>query len=163
MNEISLLKKITYFTGANRPDVLQGPGDDCAVVSIDGSDYDWLLKSDPVIENVHFNSDTDPILVGRKAANRAFSDIASMGGEPLWLLSGLVAHKTKMKLAVKVAEGISIAAAEAGVAVTGGDLSNGTGLEAHMTVIGRVKKGEAVLRSGANPGDGIYVTGELGG
>ena len=66
--------------------VIAGPGDDCAVV--DAGDGSWeLLKTDCVIEGVHFLPGTDPVRVGRKAMNRVLSDIAAMGGRPANLLA----------------------------------------------------------------------------
>ena len=66
-----------------RSDVLDGPGDDCAVVETAGVEGLWrLLKIDSIVEGVHFLPGTDPVRVGRKAMNRALSDIAAMGGVP---------------------------------------------------------------------------------
>ena len=63
--------------------VLVGPGDDCAVVDCDPkSDSLQLLKTDCIVESIHFDCETDPILVGWKAMCRVLSDIAAMGGEP---------------------------------------------------------------------------------
>lgn len=158
-----MLRNIITAFKKEREDIIAGPGDDCAVVKIPGSNHDWLLKSDPVIEGTHFQSGTDPVAVGRKAVNRALSDIAAMGGEPLWILSGIVVPESGDTLIPRVCEGISRAAGQVGAAVVGGDLSKGKCLEVHISVIGRIPENKAVLRSGATPADAIYVTGLLGG
>jgi thiamine-monophosphate kinase len=142
-----------------------GPGDDCAVVRAAGDRrHDWLLKSDPVIANVHFTADAPGQAIGHKALGRVLSDIAAMGGEPLWALVDLVAPaRTPALLVEQIFQGLSRLARRVGLAVVGGDVSAGPVLEVHVLAIGRVAQGKAVLRSGARPGDSLFVTGALGG
>ncbi len=149
-----------------RPDIVVGPGDDCAVVRRPGGRRagDWLLKSDPVIEGVHFSAATPGRAIGHKALGRALSDIAAMGGEPQWALVDLVAPgRTPAARIARVMQGLAALAKRAGVAVVGGDVSAGPALEVHVFVVGRAPQGRAVLRSGARPGDSLFVTGSLGG
>lgn len=148
-----------------RKDVVAGIGDDCAVVRTGPRDpFDLLLKSDPVIEGVHFTRTAPAEAVGHKALGRVLSDIAAMGGEPLWFLVDLVAPDT---VPVSHLEGVYLGMARLarrhGVAVVGGDTSRGKSLELHVFGIGRVPRGQAVLRDGAKSGDRLYVTGHLGG
>ncbi len=151
--------------GLARADVIVGPGDDCAVVRpVDGVRYDYLLKSDPVIENVHFTCSTPGAAVGHKALGRVLSDIAAMGGEPLWALVNLVAPDTMSVARVRnVYAGLRRLAGRWRVAIVGGDVTRGPRLEAHVFGVGRVPRGRAILRSGARPGDRLFVTGTLGG
>jgi len=151
--------------GPGRADVVVGPGDDCAVVRpAAGVRYDCLLKSDPVIEGVHFTRATPGAAVGHKALGRMLSDIAAMGGKPLWALVNLVAPvATSAARVTGIYAGLSRLARRWRVAIVGGDLTSGPRLEAHIFGVGRVPRGQAVLRSGARSGDYLFVTGALGG
>jgi thiamine-monophosphate kinase len=140
-----------------------GPGDDCAVVSGDAKS-DWILTSDPLIEGVHFLPEDEPRWIGHKAVGRALSDLAAMGGEPLWLLINVVAPPSLSltKLQAMYRGAVRLCRAH-DAQIVGGDLSSGRTLEWHVFALGRVPKGRAVLRSGARPGDRLFVTGTLGG
>jgi len=142
-----------------------GPGDDCAVVRpAADARYDYLLKSDPVIEGVHFTPAAPGAAVGHKALGRMLSDIAAMGGEPLWALINLVAPAaTSVARVTGIYSGLSRLARRWRVAIVGGDVTSGPRLEAHIFGVGRVPRGQAVLRSGARAGDYLFVTGALGG
>lgn len=146
-------------------DVIVGPGDDCTVVRpSSSSSVDWVLTSDPTIEGSHFTTDHDPGLVGRKAVGRALSDLAAMGAEPKWALIDLVAPgNIEVERLEKIYEGAGQIAADFGLSIAGGDLSEGKSLELHVFAVGSVPRGNALLRSGACPGDSIFVTGQLGG
>jgi thiamine-monophosphate kinase len=148
-----------------RADVITGIGDDCAVVrGGPGTDVDLLLKSDPVIEGIHFAADARPESVGHKAIGRVLSDLAAMGGEPLWALIDLVAPgRTPVERIERIYRGAARLARRHGLAIVGGDTSRGTTLELHVFAVGRVPRGRALLRSGARPGDVLCVTGLLGG
>ena len=164
LGELQLLKQLTGNLPA-RGDVVIGPGDDCAVVRGARSDrYDYLLKSDSCVEEVHFTSQTKGDLIGNKALGRVLSDIAAMGGEPLWILVDLVApSKTPVKRIEQIYAGMNRLARRSGVAIVGGDVSAGNNLQLHVFGAGRIKRGGAVLRSGAKAGEAIFVTGTLGG
>ncbi len=147
------------------PELLVGPGDDCAVVRPDGAaGWDWLLKSDPVIEGVHFGPGDQPAAVGHKALGRVLSDIAAMGGEPLWININLAAPpNTPVTRITGLYDGIKALARRHGAGIAGGDISAAPHLALHIFGVGRVPHGRAVLRSGARPGDSLCVTGTLGG
>ncbi len=164
IGELELIRRICRKLPWRR-DVLVGPGDDCAVVRVAGDrTHDLLLKSDPVIEQVHFTAQASGQAIGHKALGRALSDIAAMGGEPIWALVDLVAPgDVSVALVDRVFQGLLALAKRSGVAVVGGDVSAGPALEIHVFVVGRVAKGKAILRSGAKPGDSLFVTGSLGG
>jgi thiamine-monophosphate kinase len=147
-----------------RSDTPVGPGDDCAVVRVPGSPDDWIFTTDPVIERRHFLPQTPARLVGRKAIARVVSDIAAMGGTPLWILIDLVAPAATTRARIHgLYDGIIAAALIWELGILGGDTAEGDTLELHVTGIGSVPRGTAVLRSGARAGDAIYVTGALGG
>ncbi len=145
-------------------DTLVGPGDDCAVVRIPGSKDQWLFTTDPVIEHRHFLPNTPAHLIGRKAIARVVSDIAAMGGTPRWILINLVApSSTPVSRIRSLYRGMTAASEAWGLGILGGDTAEGNALELHITGVGSLPCGTAVLRSGATTGDGVYVTGSLGG
>ncbi len=145
-----------------RPDVRVHIGDDVAVVS--NGAHDLLLTSDAVIEGTHFLPDTPPEQIGHKAIGRALSDLAATGGEPLWALVDVVSKPDEPVERIEaVYRGLAALAGKYGLAIVGGDLAQGPVLELHVFAVGRVPAGTALLRSGAKPGDGLYVTGDLGG
>ena len=146
-------------------EVIVGPGDDCAVIRpAGGGGKEWLLTSDPVIEGVHFLADTPRRSVGRKAIGRALSDIAAMGGEPAWALVDIAAPSgTPVATLDELCGGAIDCAQQYGLAIVGGDMSEGPALELHVFAIGSIPAGQAVLRSGAAQGDILFVTNSLGG
>lgn len=147
------------------PGVLQGIGDDCAVLASPGGGPDLLVSTDMFIEGVHFDSTRfTPRQAGYRAVARALSDIAAMGGEPRWhLMSTAWGTGTNEEWAVEFMRGAAEAADEFRSTLVGGDTSHATLFTCDVTVIGSVPHGEALPRSGAKPGDGIYVSGLLGG
>lgn len=162
IGEIALLKPLLprFF---QRPDVATGPGDDCAVLRVPGGRRDLLATTDPVIRGHHFLDETPVEFVARKAVARAISDIAAMGGEAAWILTDVVAPAAFPADSVRALYGaLEKAAREFGLSIVGGDLSEGPDLEIHVTALGTVPRGTAVLRSGARPGDALFVTGALG-
>ena len=162
IGENALIRQLSRLV-PGRADVVAGIGDDCAVVRVGGR-YDLLLKSDPVIERVHFSPGTPGERIGHKAVGRVLSDVAAMGGEPLWILMDLVAPaKTAVRRIEALYRGAARLARRHGAAIVGGDTSRGPALELHVFAVGRVPRGKAVLRSGARVGDRVYVTGVLGG
>lgn len=161
LGEREVIRRLAKLLGS-RDDVIVGIGDDVAVVRA-GSD-DLLLTSDAVIETVHFLADDTPERIGHKALGRVLSDFAAMGGDPCWALVDLVAPPDmpveRVEAIYRGAEAIS---RRHGLAIVGGDTAQGGKLEMHVFGVGRVPSGAAVLRSGAKPGDRVFVTGELGG
>jgi len=164
IGEDQLIRRLKRWA-PGRVDVVCGIGDDCAVVRTGRRDpYDLLLKSDPVIEGVHFGPEASGASIGHKALGRVLSDLAAMGGEPLWILVDLVVPPTADVAHIEsIYRGMAKLARRYGVAVVGGDTSCGPTLEVHVFAVGRIGRGKAILRSGARPGDALYVTGTLGG
>ena len=136
-------------------------GDDCALLP-DG-DGVLALSTDVSVEGVHFRLDwIDLAEAGWRATAAALSDLAAEGAGPVGVLSAIsVPHRAAEGDLAAVAAGIGEAAAAAGAAVIGGDLSAGPVWSVAITVVGRAPR--AVTRVGARPGDGIWVTGVLGG
>src|SRR5271155_1267568 len=164
MSEKRLIEQIRRLA-LGGPSVVAGIGDDCAVLRVPPR-HDLLVTTDFTIEKVHFRRDWHrPELVGRRCLTRGLSDIAAMGGEPrAAFLSLAVSGDVPQRWVDRFLKGLLDLAGEFKVPLAGGDTAQSpAGIQADIVVVGSVPKGKAVLRSGAKPGDLIYVTGELGG
>lgn len=145
-------------------DVVAGAGDDCAIVKPLGRGWLQLLKTDCVVEGVHFLSDTDAERAGWKAMARAVSDIAAMGGEPQHALVTLLAPPDcAVSKIERLYKGLRKCAARFTVSIIGGETSRASQLAVVVSMNGRVKAACVARRSGARAGDVIFVTGRLGG
>lgn len=147
-----------------RGDVLVGIGDDTAVL---GPAPGTLVAHDMVVEDVHFRRATHAASdIGHLALAVNLSDIAAMGGVPTAAVVGLAGPPEWLTDATlrELYAGMDAVAAAAGCTIVGGDLSGARELVVGVTVLGVLPDGMApVLRSGAQPGDDLYVTGRLGG
>ncbi len=162
--ERDLIKGIRRIAGGG-PSVVTGIGDDAAVLRMP-PEHDVLVTTDFSIEKVHFRREWhQPGVIGWRCLTRGLSDIAAMGGEPqAAFLSLAVPSDVPPNWVDKFLKGLLALAKQYKVPLAGGDLAQAaSGIQADIVVVGSVPKGKAVLRSGAKPGDQIYVTGELGG
>ena len=138
-------------------------GDDCAVVPAPGS-VDLLFTTDFSIEDVHFKRKSTAEEIGYRAVARSMSDIAAMGGTPLYcLVSIALAPWTDQRWIDGLYRGIHKMLRKFGTALAGGDISHARQFICDVMVCGVVAKGKALLRSGARVGDILYVSGPLGG
>lgn len=175
MREADLLTRIYARSAALRdafPRVEVGPGDDCAVLGIDtvrpgrGS---VLLKTDQLIEGRHFVPGTPLDLIARKAIARAISDIAAMGGTPLACLAACALPRHfPQEPANQLFEACAKWAAHFQAPLVGGDIAAFATADAPLTLtITAIGEPDfihgPVLRSGARPGDHLYITGQIGG
>ncbi len=146
-------------------DVQVGAGDDCAVIGSAHAPRWTLLKTDAVVEGVHFTQEEDWRRVGAKAMNRAISDIAAMGGVPQHALVTLaVGPDETVQRLQQLYTGLERAARKFSVAIVGGETSATSGpLVLSVALTGWVERKQCVLRSGGKPRDAVYVTGRLGG
>jgi thiamine-monophosphate kinase len=145
--------------------IITGIGDDCAVLRMPAG-HQLLVTTDFTLESVHFRREWHPPeVVGWRCLTRGLSDIAAMGGEPrAAFLSMALDRGVPQKWVNRFLAGLLEAAEEFRVPLAGGDTAQSAGgIQADIVVVGSVPSGRAVLRSGALAGDGIYVTGELGG
>lgn len=164
LGENALLQRIISKL-APVPPLVIGPGDDCAVVPRD-EQWDTLLKTDVVVEAVHFTRQTEPKRIGRKALARNISDIAAMGGIPEYALITLLAHESRTVEEIEgIYEGIHSIAQHFGISVVGGETASlpYDSLVLNISLVGRVEHGEAILRSTGKAGDVICVSEPLGG
>ncbi|MGB2751871.1 MAG: thiamine-phosphate kinase [Pyrinomonadaceae bacterium] len=141
-------------------------GDDCAVLPRD-SETDLLVTADMLVEDIDFRLDwTTPEFLGHKALAVSLSDIAAMGGTPNWamLTIGIPESLWNTDFIDRFYDGWFALAAEFDVELVGGDVSKVPDkLVIDSIVGGECSKGKAILRSTAEPGDAIFVTGTLGG
>lgn len=146
--------------------LLFGIGDDAAVIK-QLSGRETVITADLLIEEVDFRRSTmPPRLLGHKALAVSLSDIAAMGAQPLWALVSLGVPREiwDSNFVDDFYEGFFALADYYGVALVGGDVSRTPDkIIVDSIVLGEAKSGRAVLRSGARPGDHIFVTGTLGG
>ena len=163
MNEFELISRLTRSLPTNKS-VVVGAGDDCAVLDLGLPDRLLLFKTDAVVEGFHFTSATPPQKVGRKALARCLSDIAAMAGTPIAALVTLALPATFVPDFVEsIYAGISALARRHEVAIVGGETTvNPKGTLISVALLGSMPRGKGVLRSGAEVGDAIFVTGELG-
>jgi len=152
-------------SAANNARVLRGIGDDCAVLRPLGG-QDLLVTTDFSLEGVHFRREWHPAeSVGHRCLARGLSDIAAMGGEPAAVFLSLALPRDLPQRWVQgFLRGLIALAEKHGATLSGGDTAESPGgVLADIVVVGSVPKGKAVLRSGARPGDRIFVSGSLGG
>jgi len=145
--------------------ILTGVGDDCAVLRLP-TRHDSLVTTDFTLEGVHFRRDWHPPeSVGHRCLARGLSDSAAMGGEPVAVfLSLALPHNLPQSWVNRFFRGLIGLAKKHGAPIAGGDTAESPdGILADIIVVGTVPTGKAILRSGAKPGDRIYISGELGG
>ncbi len=165
MREISLIQKIAVFaqkTGSS-PNIIKGIGDDCAVIRPQAG-QDMVFTSDFTIENRHFTLATHSASdVGHKALARSLSDLAAMGADPLFFLVSLaLPPDAKAAWLTGFYQGMTQLASRYNIVLAGGDLAQAEKTIVDVMCCGTVPRRSALLRSGAHPGDRIYVTGQLG-
>lgn len=164
MGEFGFIRSIMKDCVCSRGDVLQGIGDDCAVIGPYGGKV-LLITTDLLIEDVHFmTGKIAPHELGEKAVAVNLSDIAAMGGTPRHLFVSLaVPYFTGMDLLKSLYDGMKGMCRRYGVNLLGGDTSSSPrGIFINVTVVGEAAEDKVLYRKGAVPGDHICVTGTLG-
>ncbi len=143
--------------------VIKGIGDDCAVIKFNKTHH-LLYTCDMLVEGVDFTPKDEPYLVGRKALAVSISDIAACGGLPRYALVSLgLPKRCPVRLVDGVYRGINNLAKQYKINIVGGDLSAAEQLTIDISLLGTVEKKNLILRSGAQVGDIIFVTGNFGG
>jgi thiamine-monophosphate kinase len=145
--------------------VAMGPGDDCAVVEMQDHGKLLVLKTDCVVEEVHFFRGTNALQVGWKAMMRPLSDFAAISAVPQFaLITLVVSKKTEVTWVKELYRGLRRAAKRFEVSIVGGETSSTPGpIAISTTAVGFVERGRAVSRRGGKTGDDLFVTGRLGG
>lgn len=163
IGEERIIRLLARKFSIDNPRVTTAIGDDTSV-STQKSSMRLLATTDTLTQGVHFRKDiTTPKLLGAKALSISLSDIAAMGGTPLFLLVSLsLPPNTEKRFLDQLYSGIHSRAKQFGVALAGGNLSRSKEISITTTVIGEAPKSDVVYRKGARAGDIIYVTGEPG-
>jgi thiamine-monophosphate kinase len=166
LGEDALVKKLVKDL-KTRSDVAVAAGDDCAVIRGGKRGHYLLLKTDCVIEGVHYAADTPPSGVGYKALARPISDIAAMAGQPQHALVTLILPAERsVSYARAIYRGLSRAAQQHDIAIVGGETAcpaEGGNALISVSLTGSVATHHCCLRSGGRPSDVLFVTGQLGG
>ena len=159
--EFQLIETFVDAAAAS-PRAPRGPGDDAAVLPRRGGET--CVTVDAVVEGVHFRRASSRLEdVGHKALAVNLSDLAAMGARPLWALVALgVPRGFRLADARRLGAGFGALARATGTEVVGGNVTRAPGLSLTVTVGGEVPPGRALLRSGARPGDRVWVSGVLG-
>ena len=160
MGEFDLIAR--YFTRPPVPGsaVAVGVGDDCAVLQ-PAPGMQLAVSSDMLVQGRHFFADVDPRSLGHKALAVNLSDLAACGAEPLGFTLALALPEANPAWLEPFAHGLLALADAHGCQLVGGDTTAGP-LNICITVFGQVPRGQALLRSGAQVGDDIWVSGTLG-
>ena len=164
IQEFPLIRQIQRRHERRSPLIRKGIGDDAAVVSIPSGTW-AVLTTDLLTEGVHFDRRTaSPASIGYRSAMANLSDAAAMGATPRFLLVSIAIPPGLTAADIHALyRGLMSACGRYDVRLIGGDTSaSRQGLFLSITLLGTTPKGRALFREGAQPGDGIYVTGTLG-
>ncbi|WPD24648.1 MAG: thiamine-phosphate kinase [Candidatus Electrothrix scaldis] len=164
MTERDLIQQIHQLVSQEGNGLVQGIGDDCAVVEKDEQNV-WLLTMDTLMESVHFDcSWHPPYLLGRKAVSVNVSDVAAMGGRPVFALLSLgLPADFSPEWVTELNRGINEACGQYGCLLIGGDTVCSLGkIALTLTLIGETSRDQVLYRHGAKTGDTVWVSGALG-
>ncbi len=162
--ELEFIRRIRPLMPTEGGDIVRSVGDDCLVVKSFGADL-MLLTTDTFVDDIHFTREFFTWReVGERCMAASVSDIAAMSGIPVYSLLSLSLPKSMpLDDAVELFTGLSGKADSYGCPISGGETtSTGGPLTLTVIVIGRGEPDRVVMRTGAKPGDSVYVTGHLG-
>lgn len=164
LGEFGLIARIraAALRSQGRAPVL-GIGDDAALIR-PRARHDVAISCDAFVEGVHFDFDHEsPFIAGRRALAAALSDLAAMGATPIGLTLSLSAPpRAEVARVMGLVRGLLADGARYGSPLLGGNVARSSSLELHLSVLGEVPRGRALRRSGARPGDRLFVSGPLG-
>jgi thiamine-monophosphate kinase len=161
MGEFDLIEKYFKRRATLGAGVPLGIGDDCALLAPEPG-MQLAVSSDMLVEGRHFLSTVNPAALGHKALAVNLSDLAACGAKPLGFTLALAMPRVDEAWLEGFSQGLFALADSHGCSLVGGDTTAGP-LNICVTVFGQVPQGQALLRSGAKPGDDIYVSGVPGG
>ena len=161
LNEFGLIQQIQQQTSVSAPGVKLGIGDDAAVLEVPAGKH-LVAATDTLNAGVHFPVDTSPFDIAYKCLAVNLSDLAAMGATPRWALLSLSLPNADAAWLESFNAGFKSLAQVYGVALVGGDTTSGP-LSVSITALGLIDEGRGLLRSGAQPGDLVVVSGTVGG
>ncbi len=160
LSEFALIDRFFRNCGVKRTDVRLGIGDDAALLDVPAG-CDLVAAIDTLVDGVHFPHGCPAASVGHRVLAVNLSDLAAMGARPMWALLALTIPNSDESWLSEFAAGFSDLARAHDVALVGGDTTSGP-LCATVQILGSVPRSQAVLRSGAKPGDLVFVSGTPG-
>ncbi|OON38032.1 thiamine-phosphate kinase [Izhakiella australiensis] len=158
--EFELIARYFDRAAGSRRDVEKGIGDDCALLNVPEKQT-LAISTDTLVEGIHFLRDIHPADLGYKALAANLSDLAAMGADPAWLTLALTLPQINEDWLRDFSDSLFELMDYFGVQLIGGDTTRGP-LSMTLGIHGLIPTGRALKRSGARPGDWIYVTGTLG-
>ena len=161
MDEFGLIQKFFVGDWPQSDDLVAGIGDDGAILRVTQG-HEIVAAVDAMVEGVHFLSSIDPGDLGFRLVAVNLSDMAAMGATPRWMTLSLAIPEADPGWLRRFSQGMRECAESDGVALIGGDTTRARVTVVAVQMLGEVPAGEALLRSGAKPGDAIYVTGHPG-
>ena len=164
LGEFGLIERLRAQLDTSSPRVKKGIGDDCAVFSAQPNKIQ-LISTDALVESIHFNLKTiSPEQLGHKAMAINISDIAAMGGNPyLAVISLGLPKSTSIKFIDKLYSGFQTCCKSYQIQVAGGDtVASPKHVFINICMLGEAQSNRVFTRTGAKPGDQIFVTGTLG-
>jgi thiamine-monophosphate kinase len=160
LSEFAIIERYFAADTVRRDDVVLGIGDDAALLRVPPG-MDLAVAMDTLVEGVHFLQDSDPQSLGHKALAVNLSDLAAVGAEPAWATLALTIPAADEVWLGQFGRGFMQLAERFRVQLVGGDTTRGP-LTITVQVHGLIPPGQGLRRSGARPGDLVYVTGFLG-
>jgi len=160
LDEATLIERYFARPSPARRGVILGIGDDAAVTRLPPG-QDLVTATDAIFAGVHYPRGTPPRAIGHRCLAVNLSDLAAMGATPLWASLALSLPRARAAWLREFAAGFFALARAANIVLIGGDTVRGPE-GATVTVQGQVSRGGGVTRSGARPGDGIWVSGHPG-
>ncbi|HYL03779.1 MAG TPA: thiamine-phosphate kinase [Steroidobacteraceae bacterium] len=160
LSEFELIERYFRACGAERADVVLGVGDDAALLECP-PDMQLVAATDTLVAGVHFPAAVPPSSIGHRALAVNLSDLAAMGARPAWALLALTLPQAEEAWLAEFAAGLGELAHAERVALVGGDTTRGP-LTVSVALLGHVPRGSALRRSGARPGDLLFVSGTPG-
>lgn len=158
--EFELITRYFDRVTSSRRDVEKGIGDDCALLTL-SEKQTLAISTDTLVEGVHFLRDIHPADLGYKALAVNLSDLAAMGADPAWLTLAITLPSVDEAWLKAFSDSLFELLDYYDMQLIGGDTTRGP-LSLTLGIHGLVPQGRALKRSGARPGDWIYVTGTLG-
>jgi len=160
LTEFGLIERYFRGCGAKRGDVRVGVGDDAAILECPAG-TELVAAVDSLVDGVHFPHGSPPASIGHRALAVNLSDLAAMGARPAWALLALTLPRADESWLSEFAAGMAALARDHEVALVGGDTTSGP-LCITVQVLGHVQRSSAMLRSGGQPGDALFVSGTPG-
>ncbi len=159
MNEFDLIRD--YFTWPMKdPSVTLGVGDDAALFSLEQG-YQLVTTTDTLVEGIHFDASTPAKDIAHKSLAVNLSDIAAMGAQAKYFILAITLPEIDQSWLKEFSDSLRQLSRHYEVSLIGGDTTRGS-LNITITMFGIVENSKALTRSGAQPGDGVYVSGTIG-